>query len=145
MKHIKKINELFEFKEVEEYMNEGCIPFVVALKEIFPEYEIAVLNDEKEEVDLEEEYNYDFVHAFCYFPNDSKIIIDAIGIRKLKNLINYYHDINPVIDWIIPNSKYLIDEYAGKEFYSEESFEFDLETYEEAKNFIFKNINNYKI
>lgn len=139
------INENLNSDETEEYMNGKCIPFVVALNEIFPEYNIAVLNDEFDDVDEDSEYNFNFVHTFCYNPNNHKIIIDALGVRKLNDLYDDYHDINPSIDWDIPNSKYLIDNFAGKSFASEESFEYDISEYEEAKEFILKNLASYKL
>jgi len=67
-------------------MTGECIPFCVALSELFPQYQIAVINDEYDDVDEDAEYNYNFVHAFCYHKNNDKIIIDARGIRKLSDL-----------------------------------------------------------
>lgn len=130
---------------VEKWMGGQCIPFTVALNEIFPHYYIAVLNDEFETDDEEIEYNFNFVHAFCYHPDNHKIIVDAKGVRKLSDLYEDFYDINPVIDWDIPNPKFLIDNFAGKEFYSEESFEYDISEYEEAKEWIINHINAYKI
>jgi len=115
------------------------------LNEIFPQYQIALLNDEYDVDDMDIEYNFNFVHAFCYHPKNHNIIIDAKGIRKLKDLYDDFYDINPVIDWDIPNSKFLIDNFAGKEFYSEESFDYDVSEYQEAKEWIKNYINNYKI
>jgi len=39
----------------------------------------------------------------------------------------------------------LIDNYAGKEFASEESFEYDINEYQSAKDYISKNIQKYSI
>lgn len=133
----------FDEDDVEKWMDGECIPFAVALNEIFPQYQIAVLNDEYD-VDEDIEYNFNFVHAFCYHPKNHNIIIDAKGIRKLKDLYEDFYDINPDIDWDIPNSKFLIDNFAGKEFYSEESYEYDVSEYKEAKEWIKNNINSYK-
>jgi len=140
----ENINNIDE-DNVDQWMRGECIPFCVALNDIFPEYQIAVINDEFDEVDEDSEYNFNFVHAFCYHPKNHNIIIDAMGVRKLKDLYEDFYDINPVIDWDIPNSKYLIDNFAGKEFASEDSFEYDISEYELAKYFIRKNINNYTI
>lgn len=151
--NLKKIISSFVFKKVlkeniendiHKWMSGECIPFTVALNDIFPNYRIAVLNDEFEVDDEDVECNYNFVHAFCYLPNNEKIIIDARGVRKLKDLYDEFHDINPVIDWDIPNSQFLIDNFAGKEFYSEESFEYDVSEYIEAKDWIEKNKNIYQ-
>lgn len=138
------LNENFDYEDIEEWMSEGCINFAVALKEIFPHYELAVLNDIKD-CDVESECDYDFVHAFCADPNNSKTIIDAKGVRHIKDLFDDIPDIEPEIDWGIPSSQYLIDEYAGKEFFSEESFEFDTESYERAKEFIKNNKDKFSI
>lgn len=134
----------FDEDDVEKWMGGECIPFAVALNEIFPQYQIAVLNDEYDVDDEDIEYNFNFVHAFCYHPKNHNIIIDAKGIRKLKDLYEDFYDINPVIDWYIPNSKFLIDNFAGKEFYSEESYDYDVSEYKEAKEWIKNNINSYK-
>ena len=131
--------------DIEQWMSGECIPFCVALNEIFPQYQIAVINDEFEDVDEDAEYNFNFVHAFCYHPNNHNIIIDARGVRKLKDLYEDFYDINPIIDWDIPNAKYLIDNYAGKEFASEESFEYDISEYQSAKDYISKNIQKYSV
>jgi len=131
--------------DIEQWMTGECIPFCVALCELFPQYQIAVINDEFDDVDEDAEYNYNFVHAFCYHQNDEKIIIDAEGVRKLGDLYEDFYDINPVIDWDIPNSKYLIDNYAGKEFASEDSFEYDITEYQSAKEYISKNMNRYSV
>lgn len=136
-----KINE----DDVEQWLRGECIPFAVALNELFPEYQIAVMNDEMEDVDEDAEYNFNFVHAFCYHPKNHNIIIDALGVRKLADLYDDYHDINPIIDWDIPNAEYLIDNFAGKEFASEESFDYDISEYEQAKVFIENNINSFKV
>jgi hypothetical protein len=131
--------------DIEQWMSGECIPFCVALNEIFPQYQIAIINDEFEDVDEDAEYNFNFVHAFCYHPNNHNIIIDARGVRKLKDLYEDFYDINPIIDWDIPNAKYLIDNYAGKEFASEESFEYDVSEYQSAKEYITKNIQKYSV
>lgn len=136
---------IFNENDIEKWISGECIPFTVALNEIFPHYGIAVLNDQYDLDDFEIEYNFNFVHAFCYHPENHKIIIDAKGVRDLKDLYEDFHDINPVIDWDIPNSKFLIDNFAGKEFYSEESYDYDILEYHEAKEWIKKNIENYKI
>lgn len=125
-------------------MTGTCIAFAVALKEIFPDYQIAVLLDEKE-LDEEVEYDFDFVHAFCYRDDKSNTIVDARGVRQQKELYEEFYDINPRIDWDVRSSKSLIDEYAGKEFYSEETYEYDVVDYQNAKKFIKKYINMYKI
>ena len=142
----KILTENIDEDDVEQWISGDCIPFAVALNEIFPEYNIAVLNDEIEtETDEDIEYNFNFVHAFCYHPNNSRIIIDAKGIRPIKELYDDFYDINPVIDWEIPNSKFLIDNFAGKEFYSEESYDYDVSEYENAKAWIKENIQYYQI
>lgn len=125
-------NSINEY-DVEHWMSGECIPFAVALNNLFPKYKIAVLLDI---IDDEIENGFNFVHAFCYNPNNHKIIIDALGIRPLKDIYDYFHDINPEIDWDIPNSKYLIDNFAGKEFYSEESYEYDIREYNDALEWI---------
>jgi hypothetical protein len=131
---------------IEYYMTGTCIAFAVALKEIFPDYQMAVLLDEKElDEDEEVEYDFDFVHAFCYKDDKSNTIIDARGVRPQKELYEDFYDINPRIDWDIRSSKSLIDEYAGKEFYSEETYDYDVVDYQNAKKFIKKHINIYKI
>ena len=135
----------FTYDDVEHWISGECIPFTVALNEIFPKYKIAVLNDEFDIDDFDIEYNFNFIHALCYHPSNPKIIIDAMGIRDIRSLYRYYHDINPVIDWDIPNSKFLIDNYAGKEFYSEESYEYDEDMYNEAKQWIKKRIEYYRV
>ncbi len=153
-----KVNENFNEKEdVEKWMTGECIPFAVALTHIFPEYKIAVINDLKDDSDWEDDdddeleieekpkYDYNFVHAFCYHPRNHKIIIDARGIRALDDLYQYYHDINPSVDWDIPNAQFLIDEYAGKEFHSEESFDYDEQEFEEAKEFIMSHKEQYSV
>lgn len=139
---VKKLNESIKYDDVEQWMSGDCIPFVVALCEVFPHYHIGVLNNEYESDD---EYNFDFVHAFCYPPNNYNIIIDALGIRKLKKLYDYFYDINPVIDWDIYTPQQLIDTYAGKEFYREESYDYDHSEYLAAKEHILKNKIYYKI
>lgn len=129
-------------------MNEACIEFAVALKEIFPHYELAVLNDinDVDEDEVDEDYCYfNFVHAFCVDPKTSRRIIDALGIRYIKDLYDYFHDINPEIYFDILNTKYLIDNYSGKEFCSKETFEFSNELYREAKDFILENKQYYQI
>jgi len=141
----KYLKENIDENNVEQWLQGECIPFAVALNEIFPEYRLAVINDEFEEVDEDSEYNFNFVHVFCYHPKNHKIIIDALGVRKLSDLYGYYHDINPSIDWDIPNAQYLIDNFAGKEFASEETYPYDPSEYEQAKQFIQKHINHYKI
>ena len=146
VKHVvyNYLNEsLFDEEYIEKYISGECIPFAVALNEMFPHYKIAVLNDEYELEDEDVEYNFNFVHAFCYDPKNHKVIIDARGVRKLKDLYDEFYDINPVIDWDIPNSQFLIDNYAGKGFFSEESFEYDVSEYEEAKKWIIDNIESY--
>jgi hypothetical protein len=135
----------FDEDDVEKWISGECIPFTVALNEIFPQYQIAVLNDEYNIEDEDIEYNFNFVHAFCYDPKNYNIIIDAKGIRKLRDLYDDFYDINPVIDWDIPNSKFLIDNFTGKEFYSEESYDYDVSEYQEAKEWIKNHINSYQI
>jgi hypothetical protein len=144
LKNLKE-NNFFDDEYIEKWISGECIPFTVALNEIFPTYNIAVLNDQFDDVDEDSEYDYNFVHAFCYDPNNHNIIIDAKGVRKLKDLYEEFHDINPVIDWDIYDSQYLINNYAGKEFASEESFEYDITEYQEAKEWILKNIESYQI
>lgn len=134
-----------DINDIEQWLIGECIPFAVALNEIFPEYKIAVMNDEFEDVDEDAEYNFNFVHAFCYHPKNHEIIIDALGVRKLSDLYDDYHDINPIIDWDIPNAQYLIDNYSGKMFASEESYDYDINEYKDAKTFIKNNINNFKV
>jgi len=141
----EEYNKIINEDDIEQWMSGDCIPFAVALNEIFPEYEFAVLNDEYEVDDEEIEYNFNFVHVFCYHPKKQNTIIDAKGIRNLKDLYDDFYDINPVIDWDIPNSKFLIDNFSGKEFYSEESYEYDITEYNNAKVWIKNNINLYKI
>lgn len=130
---------------VEKWFHGQCIPFAVALKEIFPQYELAVLIDVYDVEDEDLEYNYNFVHAFCYDSKNHKVIIDAKGVRSLNDLYDDYYDINPEIIWDVPSPKYLIDEFSGKEFYSEESYEYDINEYIEAKEWILNNIEKYKI
>lgn len=140
------IEESTDFDEtVEKWMSGECIPFAVALSEIFPEYKIAVLNDEFDVDDEDIEFNYNFVHAFCYHPSNDRIIIDAKGVRRLKELYDDFYDVNKVIDWDIPNSKFLIDNFAGKEFYSEESFDYDVSEYNEAKEWILQHKDKYMV
>ena len=141
----EEYNKIINEDDIEQWMSGDCIPFAVALNEIFPEYKFAVLNDEYEVDDEEIEYNFNFVHVFCYHPKNHNTIIDAKGIRNLKDLYDDFYDINPVIDWDIPNSKFLIDNFSGKEFYSEESYEYDITEYNNAKVWIKNNINLYKI
>jgi hypothetical protein len=143
----QSINEdYFNLKdEIRQWMTGECIPFAVALNEIFPEYKLAVLKDVFEDIDEDEEYNFNFVHAFCYHPKNHEIIIDAVGISKLDDLYDYFYDINPLIDWDIPDTKFLIDNYSGKEFASEESFDYDIDEYKKAKEFIKNNIKKYKV
>lgn len=141
----EEYNKIINEDDIEQWMSGDCIPFAVALNEIFPEYEFAVLNDEYDVDDEDIEYNFNFVHAFCYHPKNYNIIIDAKGIRKLKDLYDDFYDINPVIDWDIPNSKFLIDNFSDKEFYSVESYEYDITEYNNAKVWIKNNINLYKI
>jgi len=130
---------------IEEFMGGECIPFTTALCDIFPEYQVAVLLDEKTlDEDEEVEFDFDFVHAFCYKDNNPQIIIDARGVRKLKELYDEFYDINPIIEYDIPNTKYLIDNYAGKEFYSSETYDYDEYYYKKALELIKKDINNYK-
>lgn len=135
----------FDEQDVEQWMSGDCIPFVVALSERFPEYKIAVLNDEYDLDDDDVEYNFNFVHAFCYHPDNDKVIIDAIGVRRLKDLYDDFYDISPVIDWDIPNAEFLISNFAGKDFYSEQSYDYDISEYQQAKQWIEDNINVYKI
>lgn len=145
---IKRFNEINSSKYdemVEDFMSGECIPFVVALKEIFPEYDIAVMNDIYPDENIDIEYNFNFVHVFCYNPKDIKEIIDVKGVRHIKDLYEDFFDINPEIDWDIKSSKQLIKEYADKEFYSEESYEYDEEEYLRAKEWILDNIERYKI
>jgi len=142
---VTTIRKMLNENDVEQWMTGECIPFCVALNEIFPQYRIAVINDEFEDVDEDAKYNYNFVHAFCYSQNNENIIIDAEGVRRLKDLYEDFDDINPFIDWDIPNSKYLIDNYAGKEFASEESFTYDVSEYQSAKEYILKNMDKYSI
>jgi hypothetical protein len=147
-KYLKELNESINYDDIEQFMTEQCIPFAVALSEIFPEYKIACINNSyelDEDEESESEYNYDFVHAFCYHPQNHKIIVDAKGIRKLNDLYDDFWDITPDIDWDIPNSEYLINEYAGKQFYSEESFEFDKQYYIFAKKCILDNKPDYDV
>lgn len=147
-KIIKEVIESYndyDEEDIEKWMSGECIPFVVALKDIFPQYGIAVLNDEFDVDDEDVEYNFNFVHAFCYDSSNHNIIIDAMGIRRLKDLYDDFYDINPVIDWDIPDVDYLINNFAGKEFYSEESYDYDHSEYLEAKQWIESNIDNYKI
>ena len=141
----EEYNKFINEDDVEQWMSGDCIPFTVALNKIFPHYKIAVLNDEYDVDDEDIEYNFNFVHAFCYNPKNSNIIIDALGVRKLKDLIDYFHDINPAIDWDIPNSNFLINNFAGKEFYSEESYEYDIIEYNNAKEWLQDNSNLYSI
>lgn len=141
----EEYNKIIHEDDIEQWMSGDCIPFAVALNEIFPEYKFAVLNDEYDVDNEEIEYNFNFVHVFCYHPKNHNIIIDAKGIRNLKDLYDDFYDINPVIDWDIPNSKFLIDNFSGKEFYSEESYEYNITEYNNAKVWIKNNINLYKI
>ena len=142
-KIIKKC--LVETADINQWMSGECIPFAVALKKVFPHYGIAVLNDLVNDVDEDIEYNYNFVHAFCYCPENHTIIIDAKGVRKLNNLYDDFHDINPEIDWDIYSSEQLIEKYSNKEFYSEESFPFDVEEYKSALSYIKNNIDKYSV
>ena len=48
----------FDEDDVEKWMGGECIPFAVALNEIFPQYQIAVLNDEYDVDDEDIEYNF---------------------------------------------------------------------------------------
>lgn len=137
-------NQPFDEDDVEQWISGECIPFAVALKEIFPEYGLAVLNDEYDVDNDDVEYNFNFVHAFCYHPKNPRIIIDAKGVRPLKEMYEDFYDINPVVDWDIPSSQFLIDNFAGKEFYSEESYDYDVSEYKEAKKWIMKHTDVYK-
>lgn len=146
------IKENINYEDIEEWMTGDCIPFTVALKEIFPSYKIGVLlnNFEIEEND-ELLFMNDFVHAFCYTEIIDKtnkrkdIIIDAEGKKSVKEMLDYFWDIDPEIEWDIPNSKYLIDNYSGKEFYSSETYDYDEEEYQKAKNWIMKNKEKYSV
>ena len=142
---LKRFNEYSSDIDIERWMSGECIPFCVALCDVFPDYSIGVLNNEYDDVDEDAEYNYDFVHAFCYVDGNYKIIVDARGVRSLNDLYDEFHDINPIIDWDIKSTKQLIDEYSGKTFASEESFEYDVEEYELAKEFILSNKSNFTI
>lgn len=150
---LNKIYENFVFEneyeededDLDQWTHGKCIPFAVALCDVFPEYKIAVINDLYETDDEEVEYNINFVHAFCYHPIDHTTIVDGFGIRNLNTLYDDYYDVNIDIDWEIPNAKYLIDYYAGKEFYSEESFEYDENEFKEAKEYILNHLEKYKI
>mgnify|MGYP005857479417 CR=1 FL=1 len=99
------INEQHSINEndIERWMTGECIPFCVALNDVFPQYQIA------------------------------------------KDLYEDFYYINPIIDWDIPNSKYLINNYAGKKFASEESFEYDINEFQSAKEYITKNIDKYSV
>ncbi len=96
------------------------------------------------ELDFEgERPGFDFVHAFCYCPNNPKIIIDAMGARPMREMYDYFYDINPEIDWDIPSTDFLINNYAGKEFHSEESLDYDPQETRRAVDWVQKNITHY--
>lgn len=137
---IKENKEFIENKEdmIYDYMSGDCIHFAVALQEHFPEYEFEILYDEKEE-------GIDFVHVYCYHPSNNRIIIDAEGVRSKREMLEYFHDIDPYIDGNKITKEELINDYAGKEFYSEETYDWDKSTYKEAKEFIELFKEDYKI
>ena len=135
-----------EEEELDIWMTGECIPFAVALSEAFPEYRTAILLSQYElDEDEDSEYDFDFVHAFCYHPSNHKIIIDAKGVRALSDLYDDFYDIDPRIDWDIPNSKFLIDNYSGVQFYSEESYDWSDEFYNDAKDWITKHKSKYQV
>lgn len=145
----RKLREDIDWEEAtDEWMTGQCIPFAVALSEIFPQYRIAAFGNNEEEFD---DYGdgdsfFGFVHAFCYQPKNDRIIIDARGIRHIDKLYDeFYDEEDPDIDWEIKNSQQLIDEYAGKDFGEYESYEYDPEETERAKEWILQHRDRYEI
>lgn len=146
LKGFKNFSENFNYNDIEEWLTGDCIPFVVALKDIFKDYNIGVVYDGVVvKHQNEDRLEYNFVHAFCYHPEYFKWVIDARGIQTIKEFMDEFHDIDAYVDWDIPNSQYLIDNFTGKEFYSEETYEYDHQEYLNAKKWIEKNIHKYNI
>lgn len=100
------------------WMEGECFPFAVALKSVFPHYQIALFGYLIEDEESMEEDNFDFVsaHAFCFHPSDKETIIDARGVRDISELYVEFNDgYEQTIDWDVP-VEYLKTNYDGDSF-----------------------------
>ena len=79
---------LFEGDDVGIYCTGLCGEFAVALSEMFG-YKLGSIVQVTHDEDYDEDV-YTFVHAFCFHPTDKSLGIDAVGIRPIDEMLEYF-------------------------------------------------------
>ena len=124
----KLILEAIENNNRYYYMSEACGIFAIALHDIFG-YSIEILTDSESGI---------VAHVYCVKNNTA---VDFIGVRPRKNIIDYYHDINPSTK-IIKKSELLTLMGDNDEL---PLMPFDKQSYDEARQIILQNQKKFTI
>lgn len=105
--------EVEDYRSVEYYMTGGCGIFAIALRRVFPQYDLgSYLDDENDEYyDEDGEPIATVVHVFAH---NGDRIIDAKGIRSIKSMKDDYWDVEGRVDWNV-SEREIREEYSGED------------------------------